>query len=298
MASNTTQFISHDPSKLSGYIDRTRNRDIVYGYVADPNATNVYTVNVTSTKVGKVRALLQDKFSMRATSEWATFSSVGKLQDYVSEVMALGGVSPYNQFISRRLWKGSSPLALSLTLKFMAVKDAYTEVLIPTIMLLQMALPSIPAKNTADTKVATAQNLINSFLIVPPGPNPFAENWASEIINDTFKNVFATRNPLIKDGDLITVKIGNYMSFSNVIVKDVVLETPKKFNNMGIPVESTVTLEFETYEVQTKEDMVSSFDPYINSMINQDKIQNEKHKELMRANTMAKEWVGEQPLLP
>lgn len=274
------------PDKRSGYLTRTKNTG-TYGYVPNPTDTTAYLIKVTSTQVGSIRALMQDKFTLRTSADWQPFTGVGSNLAGLNEVTALAGTTVFNQFISRRIWNGTQPLSLSVPLKFIAKSNPLTEVLIPSIMLMQMALPSLPIKETlsgfhnggVSEKIV---NTINQFLLRPPGPNPLAQSFLANSLEaavSDFNKAFDTQLAFnIPEGDLITIKIGNFTEFKSVIIKDVVVDFPKKMASNGMPIESSVQLEFETFEIQTKEDMISSFDAYIDSMVKEDTRQAEMQK--------------------
>jgi len=223
----------------------------VNGLAPDGDAlSDHYTVKVLSTSLNSagrsITAALQDKIALRATSEWAPFVPLDWLSNAVNAVsQAATGMSLLVRFTSRRIWKGTSPVAITLTLKFEAVESAYNDVIIPCRDLLWLCLPD---------------ELQGSMkLLIPPGPSAF---YSTETIN-RIQAALTTAARLgvpgaaelsehLTAGDRITIYVGKYLLFDSVIIKEVTPIFDTRVDEKGYPIGATVNVTFETYEILTK----------------------------------------------
>ncbi len=233
------------------------------GYpVGRTDVANGYLIRITSTAMNRnVWALLQDNFTTRVESSWAQPALGSLISDSLRDIIQAGAsinVTLGSQFMTRRIWRGSTPLSLQLRMKFEAISDVYKEVVLPCATLQQMALPS---KYKGDPSL---NNIAGYFLIVPPGPNPFsgaAKDWLYEKFGKLAQS---------KDGDVITIDIGNFMSYRSVIVRQAEVVWGKKFTREGYPTSAQATINFESFEIYTKEDIyneILSSKPSISSYI-------------------------------
>jgi len=211
-----------------------------------------YLVTIRSAALGKrvVRALLQDDFSTAVKSTWAEPTLTSLLTRKMQETTQLltGGYALGSQFMTRRIWYGSSPMNLHIKLKFESIYDAHREVVLACGSLQQLALPSKVRFSGQDKNLG--QRIGESVLIVPPGPNAFyLSGSGKEGASDT-ANPFAQR-----EGDRIEIRIGNLMEFRSVIVRDVEVTWGRRFTKEGNPINATATIHFESFEIYTKEDI-------------------------------------------
>lgn len=202
------------------------------GYLGDIDnripTNQLITISATSEKeFGTITGILQKDFSLELNSEWENFmpSIAKELDGAFQAVNALFGKSQslINPITSRRMWKGTTPLKLKLDFYFSAVNTVDREVIEPCLRLQRLVLPS------------KGDNFgIGSFslpLLTPPGPSPL--------------------NP--EQGDQIKITIGNFLILEQVIIKSVLVTYDNKLDGDGLPVNATVSLEIETYEILTKE---------------------------------------------
>jgi hypothetical protein len=63
----------------------------------------------------------------------------------------------------------------------------------------------------------------------------------------------------LKGGDKIMVELGRFVTFFNVIVREVSATVPIKFDPLGNPVSATVNMVFETYEMMTVEGLSDAY---------------------------------------
>lgn len=198
---------------------------------------------VSSASKIKIRALLQDKISLRVGSEWAPFSSSNWLSKKAKEIFAFATTRTLlPRFATRRIWQGTTPMALTLPLKFEAEEDARMEVLMPCKELQRMVLPQ--QYSTQKEQTTLGERVYGAFTLLPPGPNPFSFDWASsESERGKWRGV----------GDIITIHIGDFLRFKTVIVREVTVDFANKFTKFGLPISATVSVQFETFEILTKD---------------------------------------------
>jgi len=209
----------------------------VLGYATEQWASVplAYQVTVGSRKLGKaVRAPLQDDIRFRVSSTWDSF--IPQASGDVAALAAMFGRSLVTRWSSRRIWLGTTPITINLLLKFDAVYDAYREVVMPCLILQQMALPS--SQGSQQVSGTFIENLL-----VPPGPSPF---------QGTAGNV---KDILERNQDRISIRIGTQWVFNNVIIKEADVVFKNKFTPEGQPTTAEVNVTFETYEIMTKESL-------------------------------------------
>jgi len=182
-----------------------------------------------------INAYLQDKFKLDTGSEWSDLSQLFGGVDQVADdvVQLFTNRSLLSAATSRRKWIGSKPIKMGLKLVLEAVNDAYLEVVLPSMRLQQLALPSTGGNNGA------------GFFLIPPGPSPF----------DVGK--------FHVGGTTIEMNVGGFLDFSysncHGIVVDSVAVTYE--NRMGIdgPIGAMVELNISTYQMVTQEDLTKIY---------------------------------------
>jgi len=252
---------------------------VEYGYKPDgEGVAPEYLVRVSSLRNKcTVVGVLQEDISTRVESVWSPFLSTSALRDANMLVQALTSrrdmpsslITPAS---SRRIWEGSTPMIISLKLKFEAVVDPYTEVTEPCRLLQTMALPSEPdewrksgltglldikdvAKDVFTGKFSQALSRLP--FLVPPGPTPFTTEG---ILYSTRRNLQEKSYEELKGGDKIFVEIGRFLSFWNVIIKEVPVLHHIKFALNGDPISAEANVVFETYEMMTVQSLQDSYD--------------------------------------
>ena len=150
--------------------------------------SNNFLVIIKSTVHGTVVARLPEEVQMQLSSEWDTPFLQGSGNQLV-EVAAqtIFNVSTKTQLASGQVWSGSTPIELTLPLDFYADENSTLEVIEPVVKLAKMALPRLSGG-------------IGGFY-TSPGPRIFPRQ----------------KNP----GDNITIKLGNFLNFKQVIVVSV-----------------------------------------------------------------------------
>lgn len=237
------QFGGNNPGSIINEPGSSTNGPIVCGYKPEvsgdvnPN----YVIRIQSKRF-QISAVMQDKLQMKVESRWEPLVDVDSSSTFkILETLAQGALKSSLQttYTSRRIWSGTSALEIMLTLKFEAVYDAITEVLLPIQGLQEIASPSI---GDPIGFMGVKFPLLN-----PPGPSPLnPEGTPVETSAD---------NPIVKHlaaGDCINISVGNFMVFKNVVVHTAVAEWDPRFTSEGIPVGGKVDMVFQTYEVITK----------------------------------------------
>jgi len=189
-----------------------------------------YIATIISSQIGIVRAVLQDTVKIGVGSEWEPFmgesfdnNALGQAAEMTAQVFKK---SLKNVVTSRRKWKSTAPVQISLDLVFQEESNAQEEVVKPCAMLQAMSLP-------AETFMG---------FLVPPGPSPFSTKMPN--------GKSLEFNP--EASDIIAVYIGTFLGFRNVIVKSVDVTFDTRYNEKGFPIAAKVNLVFQTYEVLTK----------------------------------------------
>lgn len=178
-----------------------------------------------------VTAFLQEKISTHVMSHWHTVGFFPpQFLDDASQVVI--GRSLASTVASRRIWRGTEPIKMTLKLRFEAFDSILKDVIEPVAQLQAMACPR--------------EGNIGGFFLIPPGPNPFKIN----IKNKTF----------LGGGDQITIKIGQFLTFNSVIVEDVRADWEAKMGAEG-PTGCGVDLTFSTYEMMTQEKVQAMYGP-------------------------------------
>jgi len=204
------------------------------------NAKNSkYMVMVTSSNQPPITAFLQDKFSFNVSSDWTDSAAMSGLFATASDIFQAGfGKTLMNTMASRRKWRGSSPVSITMKLKFEAFGDVKREVIEPCQLLQGLALPS--------GGVSAGEE---QFFLNPPGPNPF--------YLEGLANAFGQYAPFGK-GDEIGITIGDFIYFNSVIISSVEVVFESRMSKDG-PIGAEATIQFQTYEMLTKEKLKTSY---------------------------------------
>lgn len=222
-----------------------------YGFTSDVtgNVPAAYIV-VIENKQWAIRALMQDQIQISMTGSWTPFVS----QDFMGQLQtaaAFVNASFMPRWTTRNIWRGTSPIKLSVKLKLEAIHDARTEVVLACLRLKQMASPGL------------SKGIGNAVgMLVPPGPAPGGpeaaefRSWASanlpgmDMASNIIKGVATST-----EGDLIMVKYGTFLNFSSVVVTDVSVRYSPKMTPDGYPISAEADVQFQTYQIETKDSL-------------------------------------------
>jgi len=253
------------PGKNSNFILKK------YGYIPDgKGVAPEYLVKIVSYRNRcSIVGILQEDIAMRVESRWEYLvpSSLLDTANKFAQFASRGKWSIITKATSRRVWQGSSPLQISLTLKFEAVENAYEEVVKPCQLLQSIALPSGVSYSAEQgdqfreevgvkkSGMPTAREVLKTFL-APPGPTPFTVAGLYERDNNRSISRIIEDS---KGGDIIKIDLGRFLSFWNVIVKEVSPLFHIKFSNSGDPISAVVNIIFESYEMMTVESLADAY---------------------------------------
>jgi len=249
-----------------------------YGYVADGDPVPIeYLARVTSIRnAATVVAPLQDDILLRVESRWEPLVPASLLAtgNMAVQIATKGRRSLITKATTRRMWTGTSPMIMSLRMRFEAVSDPLKQVAEPCRILQSIALPSQPENGYAHPARTTFEKVqqvtIDKLpLLGPPGPTPFT---IEGILNNRqpsseFEDLTGLAEGL-KGGDKIMVELGRFITFYNVVVREVSAAVPIKFDQHGNPISATVNMIFETYEMMTVEGLSDSFQKTVASKNN------------------------------
>lgn len=173
-----------------------------------------------------VRGILQEEVTIFTGSKWESFidSIRGNTWGNIAELagQAFFNVSLQTAVTSRRVWRGTEPLSLTLNLRFEEEYNSNIEVMQACEALQCMVLPG------------EDENALG--LLIPPGPSPFINGIGLKTRSKEF----------------ISVYIGGALSFVNVIIKSVSVSYQVRMGTDGFFKAAKVSIVFETYEVITK----------------------------------------------
>ena len=193
-----------------------------------------------------IGAWLQEKIKFEVSSEWEPLVDMSGISS-ADNFFQLFGVSINSTFSSRRKWKGSQPISIFFNLRFEALSDTKKEVIEPCLRLQQLALPTRGAVNVSG----------ESFLLQPPGPNPFYLEAASSIK--------VGGHQLFGAGEVIEIDVGQgFLKFgtssdgNGVVIKNVKVEFDNRMSEDG-PIGATVNLEIQTYEMLTRDKLAKIY---------------------------------------
>jgi len=235
-----------------------------FGYVPDSKpVAPEYLVRITSYRNRTtVVGVLQEDIAMRVESRWEYLVPSALLDNANRLIQAVSGTKA----TSRRVWQGSSPLQLSLNLKFEAVNNAFDEVVQPCKVLQAITLPSNREYEGAWSWEASVPQVFNKekdiakkvlgALLSPPGPTPFTTKGL--FTRDDTRSIDEIVGDL-KGGDIIKVDLGRFLSFWNVIVKEVSPVFHSRFTTSGDPISADVNIVFESYEMMTVESLENAY---------------------------------------
>jgi hypothetical protein len=241
-------------------LEATEKKFRVLGYSPDQDpAPMEYYARITSyRRKAIIIALLQSSINLSVDSLWEHFIptdyGVEGWVDSAVQAATGGKVSMVSRASMRRKWKGSTPMEMTLALKFQAINSAKIDVVAPCQELQALALPS---EGPATTELSSARSFWQALpFLSPPGPSPFS---TEDILNINKNLVLKAKKEAIlntgRGGDLLFITLGNFVTFENVIVKKVIVEYDPRFDSEGQPVSATVNIVFDTYEMMTTESL-------------------------------------------
>lgn len=245
----------------------TGGKTVICGYSPDgPEVPDAYLVKIVTTKPSSanwfdsaVIGLIQEDVELKIASTWEKF--VPTFQTLLAKVNAqagLGaeslaqtfGISTQTTMNSRQIWTGTTPVHMTLTLKFNAINDGqtYREVVQPCEILMKLAAPSRISPFGTQT-----------MFLAPPGPSPFQMSWMRGLVSKV-NGLAGALNSFRNAGSETMIQFGNFLAFRSVIIKEAtpslaMTQQTEKF----LPISSKIRIEFDTYQILTTEDIDAAF---------------------------------------
>ena len=197
-----------------------------------------------------INAVLQETINFKTSSSWTPIipEFLSSAANVVSQFIP--GFSLASSIASRRIWTGTEPLDLTIKFKFEAYKNAEIEVVVPCLVLQQLALPARSGTGAAE------------LFLIPPGPSPFGPE-TEKVINaiKTTYNYYTGKVAEISTsiGEHTKISLGTFITFQDVIVTAVEVNFDKRMDTNGFPVGADAKVTFQTYEIMTKEKLEESY---------------------------------------
>lgn len=231
----------------------------------DPNQlVRVRAMSETSNELVDIEAVLQKPLVVVTAATWRDFpplSSVGNafgaspeqqsrasaLSGLVKEAAyAVSGVSMISTIGTRRRWTGSTPVRISVDLRFESWNDADEEVLLPAMKLLALPLPNRSGVSLGGV----------DFFLTPPGPAPYPANLLGKIANVVGSGDVSKLKDIAKStGEQVTIKFGGVMTMRRCVIVESGVTWDTRCDARGIPLAANVRLVTETFEIMTKESL-------------------------------------------
>lgn len=193
--------------------------------------------------------ILQEDINLGVESFWKGFvnpySLTGETLNVAFQALSGGRISTYHKIATRRIWVGTTPIKISLSLKAVANEDAEREVVMPVKLLSSLALP---------------REAIVGF-VAPPGPTPFSVTESAKTVG--LGGVLGGVSEWLEKrgirAETIDISIGKFLVFPNVVVKNVDAKFHSKFTPEGYPIAADINIVFESYQIMTREEFGQVF---------------------------------------
>ena len=199
------------------------------GHIADGKSLPLeYQVRVSSFRnQATVIAPMQQDIMMRVDSNWVPLVPLSLLQNanIATQALTNNKKSFMTRAATRRIWTGSSPMQLSVRMRFEAVKDARREVQEPCRILMAMAMPSLLVRSAEEESEAESgwSGWGKLPFVSPPGPTPFKLEGLLNLRRGGLADEIVRELDREGGGDRIMIEFGRYITFNNVIIKNVAL---------------------------------------------------------------------------
>jgi hypothetical protein len=205
---------------------------MAYGMENNPN----YKVRIAQQGGGKVEAYVPETFQLAVTSQFGQPFGQGISNSTVgtaTKMLGLGALT--SQSMTAQIWEGTQPIEITLELELVAESSPKEEVLEPIKKLLAMTMPSRGG---------------TGFLLDPPGPKYIdIKDW----------HAFESAKGEGKANKQITVQIGTFLLFDNVVIESVNTTFYSMMHESGIPLRAVVAMTFKTFFIQLSDDIPRIF---------------------------------------
>ena len=211
--------------------------------------------------------ILEDELSIKVSSKYGELweASPNNFMNLLSSSFGL----PSGQFALQgvQIWQSTDPIDLSINVSVEMDTDPYTDVIIPTIALMNTVLPT-KGTNGAKTQVDEKGNILTKALtnlklktLIPPGPNLQAiwNTISDGSINNKASQALAHFNK--GTNGVYNAKVG-YANLNNVIIKNVEPSFSSEMSYSNVqreyyPTSASLSIDLMTMEIATT-DMVSN----------------------------------------
>lgn len=195
---------------------------------------DLYRVKIIADSLGgtpaAIKAWAPEEMSFSVESTWdAPFESAGSS---IATAAAALGFSVQTKAQSTQVWKGTTPIQITMPFRFFAESQetADADIINPMMNLMKLAVPDLKH---------------NATFLDPPGP----------IIPSVKNALVNVSGGKINKGDQISIEIGRFLRFPNVIISAVNVTIPLKMTADHVPLTSTVEVTFRTFNIVTKPDL-------------------------------------------
>lgn len=236
------------------------------------------TITITCpNKNANIVGLLSDGVKLTGQSNWEAVSqnsTINKIYSVIETIDTLSqagfvpstsgnvgtsGISYIQPWAQRKFWKGSNPLSLNFNFNFISTGDGESQVYNPAIKLLSLCYPRV-------LENAGAEAYLNK-LEIPDGSGGKKKLFLTKGVGtDGNPNLVASVAGALqgwsvpgpglqyqdkdgsRDGDAVTIMIGNLFAFGACYLTKVDIEFSPSFDNKGYPLWCKCSIAFETSE--------------------------------------------------
>ena len=217
-----------------------------------PEPNDKFRVEIGSSRLKRsdyIISWLPEELDMSVDSEWTT-PLAGSASTELGALASIANLSLVSQWMTVAVWSGSSPITMTLPLQFIAENEgeASTKVLAPIRRLMELALPRF---------AGSKDSLSGNFgVLTPPGPNPGGQSV------EDFKKSLGWG----LDSENITVKLGNFIRLTRVVVLRVNPIFSTLLDKNGLPMKANVSFTFRTSHSPVKDDMLGILNSNVRSL--------------------------------
>jgi hypothetical protein len=216
----------------------------------EPNLVNEnYKVIIitTSGDTGKTTIITghtPDKIKLQFGSSYESLvsKSLSKAAKAINQLSAPTGHVAGGQIYTAKLWSGSKQAPISFNMIFDAETDPYKDVVLPVTQLIRMLLPEdmgsggtkIPGPRVLDRFIKAGQQAGDNGGVLSAFTKWIGDHLSSE-----------TTDKLA--GDETSIHFGPNYHIDPVLIKDLSIEVPTRFDGNGLPIRMEVSLTIEPY---------------------------------------------------
>lgn len=207
---------------------------------ADSDSVHTVRVSSSSKNVQPIKAYLPETVSITVASDWgAPFAD--KAEGGLSNLAGLFGASLKTKALTAQTWQGSTPIEVTIPFILTAQSDPEAEIMAPIRELMKLCLPDIEGGER----------------FIPPGPNfktyLQSSGGDSDSVVTKIKNLALNASNIGSEGESITVEVGQFMIFKNVVLLSVSPTfNTQRIHHTGKPLKAEVEITFRKYTTSIK----------------------------------------------